>query len=141
MANAQRGEVALTIGDQTFNLVLDFAAMCELEAVLSTREDIVVAGEAMMHALRLSLRHNRALFYATSRRHHRDLTLERCGDLLGELGVEKFLTTVLQLRDSAMPDKEDRSDRPQEARPVNGTGVPISSKPDGSVSAPTSSGA
>lgn len=130
MANPQRGDVALTVGDRAFTLVLDFDAMCQLETLLSTPDRLVTAGEALLNALRLSHVHSRALLYAATRRNHKELSLVQCGDLIEEIGgVEKFLVTVLAIKDTAEPDKEDQTDRPQDARQTDGTGAPTTSKP------------
>jgi hypothetical protein len=91
MANPQRGEVPLTVGDRSFALVLDFDALCQLEDVLSVNGQVVTAQEAIYHAMRSSLKYTRALLWAGLRRHHKDVSLIQAGELISDLGgVEKF---------------------------------------------------
>ena len=123
MANPERGEVALTVGDRSYKLVLDFDGICQVEDVLSTPAHIVTFPEAILHSARGSHRHARALIWGALQRFHPTVSLEQAGELIVELGgVEQAFETIAKLRKSAEPDKADR--RPRKARPVNGTGVP-----------------
>lgn len=141
MANPQRGEVALTVGDQAYTLVLDLSAICELEGVFSTPKQIVTFPEIVAAVLRLSYRHIRGFVWAALRKHHPDVTLAQAGTLIEAAGgVDAFFETILALHQSTQPDAEDAADRPRKARPVSGTGAPSTSTPAGSVSRPTRSG-
>lgn len=143
MANPERGEVALTIGNRTYMLVLDMDGICKAEAVLSTPTNIVTIIEAFYGAAINSQRHVRALVWAAMQRHQPDVTLERAGELMAEAGgAEKLFKTVADLRKSTEPDKEDRPNvRPPKARrQVNGTGARATSLRVGSRSTATASG-
>jgi hypothetical protein len=140
MANPQRGEVPLMVGDRAFTLVLDFDALCHLEDVLSANGQVVTAQEAIYHAMRSSLKYTRALLWAGLRRHHRDVSLIDAGELISDLGgVEKFYEVILALNQSTKPDQEDVSGRPRAAR-QGSTGGPTTSTGGGSGSRKTRSG-
>jgi hypothetical protein len=140
MANPQRGEVPLVVGDRAFTLVLDFDALCQLEDVLSANGQIVTAQEAIYHAMRSSLKYTRALLWAGLRRYHKDVSLVQAGELISDLGgVEKFYETILALNQSTKPDDEDVSGRPPAAR-QGSTGEPTTSSRGGSKSAKKRSG-
>lgn len=140
MANPERGEVALTIGDRTYTLVLDMDGICQAEAALSSPGQIVSITEIFYGAAIGSQRHARVLVWASLRRHHPDLSLERAGELMGEFGgAEKFFEVVKALRASTEPDAEDRPARPQTARQA-GTGARVTSLRDASESTATASG-
>lgn len=145
MANKQRDEVALKVGDRVYTLVLDFEALCELEDAVNPpgtkSDDWVSAGLSMVRCFQLSYKHNRALLYASSRRQHKDLTLHQCGDLIEELGgVERFIATAMGLKSTMEPDTEDQTARPPGPRQTDGTGAGTTSKPDGLASTATASG-
>lgn len=77
MANAERGEVMLTVAGASFTLKLDNNALCEFEDATGLE-----AGEAIGKATRGSVKVARALLWAALRRHHPDFTLADCGNLM-----------------------------------------------------------
>lgn len=140
MANPERGEVPLTVGDRTYKLVLDFDGICAIEERLSTPDHVVTISEVILHSARGSHRHARALAWGSLQRFHPDVTIEDAGQLIVDLGgVERFFETVAKLRKSTQPDAEDRPARPRKAR-VNGVGVAATSLAGASASTATRSG-
>lgn len=88
MANALTGGVEVTCPDGTaLTLVLDNNALCEIEDALDKPINAVFAdaGKGRLSA-------TRALLWGATRRHHPDMTLEECGDLLSEPGLAEALT-------------------------------------------------
>ena len=140
MANPERGEVALTIGDRTYTLVLDMDGICQAEAAMSSPGQIVSITEIFYGAAIGSQRHARALVWASLQRHQPDISLQRAGELMAEFGgAEKFFEVVKELRKTTEPDAEDKP-RPRKARQVNGTGARVSSLRGASASTETASG-
>jgi hypothetical protein len=126
MANPERGEVALTVGDRTYTLVLDFNAQCELEELLSTPEQRMTLGRAFLLAASYSMTHIRAMVWASLRRHHSDMTVTDVGNLIESAGgVEKLLETLGKLRKASQPEGEAR---PHKARQTK-AGARITSTP------------
>lgn len=141
MANPQRGEVALTVKDRVYKLVLDFDGICAAEEAMSTPNQTVTIAEILLHSARGSHRHARAIAYGSLVRFQPEMTLEQAGELIVELGgVEAFFETVMKLRKSLEPDPEDKPARPRKARHVNGTGARATSSDGGSASSLKSSG-
>lgn len=78
MANPVKGEVAFEVEGQTYKLVLDFNALCEVEEVLGAGGMDLARPKAI-----------RAIFWAALLRHHPDVTVQDAGDLIGALGLER----------------------------------------------------
>lgn len=114
MANPERGEVALIVGDRTYTLVIDVNAVCELEELLSTPDQPVTSGQVFLLAAQRSVRHIRALVWASLRRHHPEMELSHTGQLIEDAGgVDEFLETLGKLRKVTQPEGENR---PRKAR-------------------------
>ena len=114
MANPERGEVALIVGDRTYTLVIDVNAVCELEELLSTPDQPVTSGQVFLLAAQRSVRHIRALVWASLRRHHPEMELSHTGQLIEDAGgVDEFLETLGKLRKASQPEGEHR---PRKAR-------------------------
>ena len=129
MANPQRGEVPLKVGDRTYTLKLDMDAICTLEGILSTPQQLVTLADVFTGVLRNSHVYARALLWALLRRHHADVTLGQAGDLLLEMGgITKFINAVSTVKESTQPDAQDRPARPPRAR-RSGTGARTTSTP------------
>lgn len=138
MANPERGEVAFTVGDRVYTLVLDMNAICELEELLSTPTHPVTSAQVFVLAANYSYRHIRALVWAALRRHHKDVTLEAVGDLIEQSGgPEGFFATLKKLRGVTSPES---TGRPPQARQPKRAGARTTSTRGASASAATSSG-
>lgn len=70
MPNALKGEVAFEAGGETYVLLLDFNALCELEGALTPGDD------------RNGPRATRATLWAALRRNRPDITLDEAGDVI-----------------------------------------------------------
>jgi hypothetical protein len=113
MANREKGEVALTLGEQTFTLVLNTNAQAEIEAELSRLDgkdrnwDYFVS--RMMNEDVAGVREVKMLVWGMSRKYHRNLTLDQVGDLIDEAGGSKGVLLRLwpDAVRSATPDPAD----------------------------------
>lgn len=139
MANNERGELALTVGDRELTLVLDMDAICQIESRMSAEEGRTVPfGECLIGAASNSYRHVRAVLWGALRHHHPNVTVNDAGDLLVEIGgPEAFFATLAKLRKASEPEGDRR---PRRARQGRRTGARTSSTPNGSASVRASSG-
>lgn len=130
----QHGGITLEVGGQSFRLVLDINALCELEELLSTTERAVTFQEVLAKAATGSLRHTRALLWAALLRHHPGMTLTEVGGWIEDVGLDVLLSKFDDLAGSARPDTADAKElgvkrgRPRGARAV-GTGGRLNSTP------------
>jgi hypothetical protein len=77
MPNPVKGEVGFEAGGEGYTLVLDFNALCELEAALTPGDD------------RNGPRATRATLWAALQRHHEGLSLADAGDLIAALTLPR----------------------------------------------------
>lgn len=138
MANAQKGEVSLQIGDKTYTLALTLDAMVSIEEMFSTDEKPVFFQDIAMLAEKGSAKHTRALMWALFQHHHKDVTIETVSTLVQKAGgIVALGKTLEQVMQSGSPDKRDlaalgvRGNPPkaQAGKKVNGTGASSTSAP------------
>lgn len=130
MANPQRGEIAITVGGKPYTLALDLNAMCELQALLSTADQIVTFDDVSRGLMRQNMVYVRAFFWACLRRYHKEIPLEGVSDLMWEAGgLKPFLDQINALMQMTQPDDgdaialKDKQGRPTSAAPMpNGIG-------------------
>lgn len=82
--NPLKGEVAFEVEGEAYKLVLDFNALCELEAALGPGDD------------RNGPRASRATLWAAMQRHHEGLTLDDAGDLIAALTLPKVRELIAE---------------------------------------------
>lgn len=128
MANAQKGEVSLVIGDKTYTLALTLDAMVLLEEMFSTPEKMVVFSDVAALAERGSSKHIRALMWALFQAHHPEVAIKDVSRLVqqagGIVGLSQTLESVLK---TTSPDKRDVEalgvQNPPNAQAVAGVGA------------------
>jgi hypothetical protein len=144
MANKEKGEFPLTVGDRDFVLVLDFEAMVHMEDLMSTPDRVVTAHEVMFQVLSRKyppFKHARAVLWAALQRKHPEMKVTDAQALIDEMGgTEYVVEALLGTYKAAKPDNEDTDGRPQAARQAS-TGGPTTSTRGGSKSPRTPSGA
>lgn len=143
MANRERGEIALRIGDVEYTLVLNTGAMARLEEYFSTPDKEVTWDEVWARVLKGSVRTVRALIWAMLQTHHPTVTILETGRLIDLAGGFAGLTAILaQAGYHATPDPQDVKElgvtksRPRTAqgsRARRGTGAASSSTRGASV--------
>lgn len=118
MANAQRGEVELVVGDKTYKLRLGINAIVEVEDVLGgvgINEIIASLDPANVRIGTL-----RAILWGALREHHPEVTLLDAGDLIGEVGAAAIAPVVGEAIGAAFP-RSEGAKRPRKAAKA-GTG-------------------
>lgn len=145
MANRDKGETDLVIGDVTYRMVLDVNAMVALETLFSTPEKEVTFGDVLERVNRGRLTDVRAFFWASLQRYQPHITLDAAGDLIQAAGGLRGFTARLEaLAQGAVPDEADLAalgvpSRPPAAqgtrarRARGGTGAASTSTPGASV--------
>ncbi len=113
MANPQRGESLLKIGNKEYTLKYDCNAKAEFEASLG--ETMPLIGKRMEKA-EMGFRDLRAMLWAGLRRYHRNITIEQAGDLIDTAGQDIVAEAVLSSWRNSLPIQNgDGADPPKAA--------------------------
>jgi len=131
MANAQQGEVPLTVGSQHFTLKLSTAAMAEFETACNRPgQEWIAFPELIARAMQGSPYYVPRFLWACFLKHHPKTKLEQVFDLIDEAGGIGVLTdTIAALFNTTKPDPEDdRSPQTTQPNPP-GAGADSTSKP------------
>lgn len=113
MANANKSEVDLTIGDKTYTLKFGRNAMASVESLFGGTPFPEVAANRSYSAVR-------AMLWAALQHHHSDIDLIAVGDLMDELNDDAHIGIVLGKAISLALPKKGRPQKPDQA---NGTGT------------------
>lgn len=81
MANAEKGEVDLKIGEKTYTLRFTRNAMAEVEAVFGGRPFNLLMADGSVSAIR-------ALLWGGLRKHHPAIDLLQAGDLMEDVNED-----------------------------------------------------
>ena len=136
MANPERGEVSLTIGETTYTMVMNFRA--KVAAQVKAREvGLNLTWDQIVSAIGLGDAECFQIFiWASLRKHHPSMKLDDILDFIDAAGGEQGLERALKATyESMTPDPRDvkalgvETRRPRKARAVNGTGENLSSRP------------
>lgn len=140
MANRERGEVSLQIGERTYTLALTIDAMVSLEEMFSTPEKAMTFTEIMALADKGSMKHLRGLIWAVLQAHHPEIEVSQVSALVAESGgIPGMYAKLQQLSGAAAPDARDLNElgvkppnppRAQVGRKA-GTGGRLTSRPVG----------
>lgn len=143
MANAQKGEVEITLGGKTLTLKIGTAGMSACQEALSVNgvvpslPDIfreVYGGHRVAYVV--------AFLWGALRKYHPEYTRESVADLLDELSEAESKTLLAGLGASLTPDPKDvaaltppdgkrgKKANPQKAQATSGTGDGSISRPD-----------
>lgn len=130
MANRERWEVDLQMGDETYTICLDLNAMALVEDHFSTPQKEVQFHEAFAKLEKGGVRYIRAVIWAGLQKYHKGLSIEAVGDLIQKSGGlygfgEKLKAAVAEAGLATIPDKADLHDlgvnvngqNPQKAQP------------------------
>lgn len=146
MANRERGEVLLSVGDREYRLVCTTNAQCEMEARLSTPEREVTSGDIYRGVTKTSNTAVRAFLWACLLRHHRAEfpTIESVGDrVIDVIGLKAATVAASEAFERSQPDADDVAalGKPKDPRRAAGGTGPRSTAPlDGRASTATASG-
>jgi hypothetical protein len=116
MANAERGEAGLVLGDKTYTLRLSNNAQCELEALFGGEP----IGEILARLATGGRTVIRASLFAALREHHPKMTLADAGELMDvdAVAVGKALSLAIEL---AFPEVTGKTENPPTASGGAGT--------------------
>lgn len=112
MANLQKGEVSLLVGDEAFTLSYSVNAFCHLEEVLGRSFNDLV--QDLSNPAKLSMIHLRHFVHAGLLDHHPELTLKDAGRIITQAGgIDVVMTKVVDGLSASMPTgKGKRGSRP-----------------------------
>jgi hypothetical protein len=114
MANAERGEVDLTIGGKTYTLRLSTNAQAEVEAITGKS-----FGETVIELTGNSVIAARAVLFGALREHHKGLTLFDAGDLIDQ-DRQLVGTKIGEAIRLAFPELSEAPENPQGASSTAG---------------------
>jgi hypothetical protein len=107
MANREKGEFDIIVGDRTYTMVLNTNAMCELEEVFSTPDREYTAQALMQKVNTGSTRYVVAFIWACLREHHAEMTKRDVTRLIDEVGLVGLNNQLQALAKTAQPDPAD----------------------------------
>lgn len=102
MANAQRGEVELVAGEETYTLHFGANAICEAETLLDMGINAINRRLQDKNDFRLS--NWRALLWAALRDHHKGLSLDDASRIMDAAGYEVAIQAVGEAIAAGQPD-------------------------------------
>lgn len=109
MANQIKGEVALTADGKDYTLLLDFNALCELEAFVPGLMD----GTAEIKSPTAV----RAVFHAALSEYHSDLDVKAAGRIIHAVGIKRAGELIGEAMAASFGKSEGKEPaRPQKAR-------------------------
>ena len=121
MANYEKGEVDLPVGDKLYTVQLTWNEIAKFEAIQDVGwfEDFVPKLSAPN-----SIRGGEwiALLWAGLHSHHTELTLLDAGNIMTKVGAEKVVEVVMKCLQFTFPDPPKVDENPPKAGPRNGTG-------------------
>lgn len=107
MANAQKGEFALTMGGTVYTLKLGTSALIELQELLGTPEHAPTMQELVIEVVNGRAKYIRAFIWAGLRKYHPEVTLEAVSDLLDDTSEAEAKAVLRALGVSTQPDTKD----------------------------------
>jgi hypothetical protein len=116
MANPLKGEVALQVGGTTYTLRLATNAIVSAETLLDKGVGEIAAMLQDPASFRLGTA--RALLFAALQERHPEITLEGAGELIGDVGIPKIVSTLAASMRAAFPSVKEN---PQKAGPKRRT--------------------
>lgn len=107
-ANPEKGEFQIVIGGQTYVLAMAFNGLIDLQQLFAKDGAMPTIASILLRAQHGDLEAVRAVFWATLRRHHPDITVQQAGDLIQDAGgVGSVDSMIVNAVDAASPDKRD----------------------------------
>ena len=113
MANQNRGEVALSVGDQSYKLSFSVNALCELEDALDM--PVSKIAELLNDGANLRLSIVRTVIWAALQDHHEGIELKQAGMIATEGGIPTVMNKIGEAFQLAFP-KGGNAPRPPKAK-------------------------
>jgi len=108
MANPQKGELDIDIAGKTYRLALDLNALCEFQDLVYPNDPDFDMGDTIARIGKGNFILSRALFWATLRRYHPEMTIRDVSDLVSGYGYKPWMDLLPKLLDFMNPDAIDR---------------------------------
>lgn len=102
MANPNRGQVALNVGDLEYKLSFSVNSLCELEAALDLPIATIIT--TIQNPKEVRLRFIRALMWAGLQDYHDEVTLKDAGLIVTDIGIQPAMEAVGTAFKLAFPD-------------------------------------
>lgn len=112
MANPNRGEVALKVGDLEYKLSFSVNAICELENAMDKPMSEIVA--SMNEAMRMSTL--RTVVWAGLQDHHEGTTLKEAGKIASDAGIAAISDAIGEAFALAFPEADGNANPPKAAQ-------------------------
>lgn len=114
MANPNRGEVALLVGDREYKLSFSINAICELEDAL----DIPVAkvADKLNDAANIRMSLIRTVVWAALRDHHEAVTVKEAGQIATDAGIPVVMEAIGRAFTLAFPEANGSANPPKAAK-------------------------
>jgi hypothetical protein len=116
MANPHKGEVALEAGERTYTLRLSINAIAEIEDLLDTGFGELVSRLGAGEQFRLGTL--RVVLWGGLRKHHKGLSLDDAGEIIGEAGIAATTEAISKAIALGFPEFAAGSENPQTASPA-----------------------
>jgi hypothetical protein len=142
MANRERGEASITVGEgasqQTYTFRLSMNDICSLEeAVSSALGKPVTYPQITERAIAGSMTYMRWVFWGALQHYHAGMTIQEAGELIESIGLEETQRKLAAIAeadsrdvDEAMPKTRGTRGGPANPQPAGrGTGEPLNSEP------------
>lgn len=113
MANDMRGEVGFEALGQAWTLKIGTGAMRSIES--ETSKPITTIGRLLDNEETATITLLATIFRAGLQRHHPDVTVEKCDDIIDAIGHEKAGTLIGKAFHAAQPKKKGGDARPRKA--------------------------
>lgn len=115
MANPNRGEVALKVGDLEYKLSFSINAICELEDAMDMPVAQIADRLNDTENIRMSL--IRTVVWAALRDHHDDVSVKEAGHIASTVGVPAVMEAIGKAFMLAFPEAQGKAN-PQKAAKV-----------------------
>lgn len=107
MANPNRGEVALPVGDREYRLSFSINAICELEEALNMPVSKIADGMNDAGSIRMSM--IRTVVWAALQDHHDGVSVKEAGQIASEAGIPAVMEAIGKAFALAFPEAEDKA--------------------------------
>lgn len=119
MANRERGEVSFEADGTSWTMKIGTGAMCEIEE--KTGKGIAEVGALLSDPKTASISMMRAVFWGSLITHHKGTTIEKCNELIDELGMAKTAELIGEAFKLAFPVVDNKKKVTGAKNPPSGT--------------------
>ena len=111
MANPNRGEVALHVGDLEYTLSFSINAVCELEDAM----DMPVAkiADSLNDTANVRMSMIRTVIWAALRDHHEAVTVKEAGKIASDAGIPVVMEAIGKAFAAAFPEAQGKGNPPK----------------------------